>query len=231
LEAGQKIPSDLLARFGAIIGIVQVLVIGFSLAYLANRYGHDESEFGFDFGKGQWRRGLKLGAIAFVMWVPVVWIVQTVLVMFIEYSHPSFERIKDANQVRTIIDTWISAVIVAPVVEEILFRGIIQGWLQRWRSDARANPNALILGGATIDNRKLKKRPSRPLHIPAIVITSVLFGLAHFSQGPAPISLFVLSLGIGYLYQRTGNLIACIVVHMLLNAVTMVLFSIDLFAN
>lgn len=223
MEAGQKLTGNLAARFGVITGIVQTVVIGLSLIVLVKRYGHDDSEFGLE-RKQVWP-GIKAGLIAFAMWVPVVWGVQTILVSFIEYSHPSFQRINDSTGAFAVVDTWITAVLIAPVVEELLFRGVIQGWLQRIRGEARSNPDALILGGPVDESAPSK---SRPLHIPAIVITSVLFGLAHWSQGPAPISLFVLSLGIGYLYQRTGSLVACIVVHMLLNAITMALFSIDL---
>ena len=234
IEIGQKLPPGLAARFGVINGIVQVVVIGLSLVYLLKRYGHHESEFGF--GKGKWKSGFRFGVIAFCMWVPVVWVLQTVLVFFIEYQHPSLNRMNNSQQLQTITDTWIAAVIVAPFVEEILFRGLIQGWLQRVRGKGLSLPNQLIIGGQLEENpegakKRPGKKPSRTLHIPAILITSVLFGLAHFSQGPAPISLFVLSLGLGFLYQRTGSLFACIIVHMLLNGVTMVLFSIDLFVK
>ena len=36
-----------------------------------------------------------------------------------------------------------------------------------------------------------------------------------------PIALFLLGLALGYLYRRTGSLLPCIVVHFLLNAMTM----------
>jgi membrane protease YdiL (CAAX protease family) len=64
-----------------------------------------------------------------------------------------------------------------------------------------------------------------PLQVrPAIwptVVGAGLFALAHFGHGADPIPLFVLALGIGYLYQRTHRVVPCIVVHFLINAVTM----------
>jgi membrane protease YdiL (CAAX protease family) len=39
----------------------------------------------------------------------------------------------------------------------------------------------------------------------------------HASHGPDPVPLFVLALGLGYLYQRTHRLLPCVVVHLLLN--------------
>ena len=228
VEAGQKLTADQAARFTLISGIVQLAVIGLSLARLARRYGHDEDEFGL--ARRQIAGGIRAGAIGFCMWVPLVWAIQSILVYYIEYTHPSFDRVNQSGNPRTLIDTWIAAVVIAPVVEELLFRGVVQSWLQRIRPETRSNPTALISGGpiAAIEKAGSGIDLPRKIHIPAILITSLLFGLAHFSQGPAPVSLFVLSLGLGYLYQRTGSLVACIVMHMVLNAVTMTLFTINL---
>lgn len=50
-----------------------------------------------------------------------------------------------------------------------------------------------------------------------ILISSLLFAGAHFGQGAAPIGLFFLALGLGYVYQRTHRIVPCIVVHVLVN--------------
>jgi membrane protease YdiL (CAAX protease family) len=50
-----------------------------------------------------------------------------------------------------------------------------------------------------------------------ILISSVAFASAHVGQGPAPISLFLLALGLGYVYQRTHRVFPCILVHFLVN--------------
>lgn len=54
-----------------------------------------------------------------------------------------------------------------------------------------------------------------------LVVASLLFALMHWGQGLAPIPLFFLSLGLGYLYRQTGSLIPSIVVHFVLNGFTM----------
>lgn len=80
------------------------------------------------------------------------------------------------------------AVIVAPLFEEVLFRGFAYPALkQRWGVAA------------------------------ATVITSVVFALIHFhvpSMGP----LFALSVGIGLSYEMTGSLLTPITIHILFNA-------------
>jgi membrane protease YdiL (CAAX protease family) len=55
----------------------------------------------------------------------------------------------------------------------------------------------------------------------AIVISALLFAIAHSGHGPDPIALFVLALGLGYVYQRTHRVLPCIVVHMMLNGLTL----------
>lgn len=62
-----------------------------------------------------------------------------------------------------------------------------------------------------------------------ILLSSALFAVMHLGQGAAPIPLFFLSLGLGYLYQRTRCLTACIVVHAMLNGQSMVLLLIKMF--
>ncbi|CAN0489807.1 unnamed protein product, partial [Hapterophycus canaliculatus] len=60
-----------------------------------------------------------------------------------------------------------------------------------------------------------------PTAIWPIVVASLLFAMMHWGQGLAPIPLFFLSLGLGYLYRQTGSLIPSIVVHFVLNGFTM----------
>ena len=61
-----------------------------------------------------------------------------------------------------------------------------------------------------------------------ILISSLVFSLFHLGHGPAPISLFFLSLVLGYLYQRTQRIWPSLVVHTLLNFCTTVILWFDL---
>ncbi len=89
-----------------------------------------------------------------------------------------------------------SAAIGAPIAEELLWRGGLQSALLRASQE---------LG------------PPRPWL--AIGITSALFALVHLSVAPvhALPMLFVLSLVLGFVRERTGSLLAPIVVHALFN--------------
>lgn len=69
----------------------------------------------------------------------------------------------------------------------------------------------------------------RPLHLLPILVSSAIFAMLHLGQGAAPIPLFFLALGLGYVYQRTRTLTACIVIHMLLNGQSMVILLLQIF--
>jgi hypothetical protein len=55
----------------------------------------------------------------------------------------------------------------------------------------------------------------------AIIVSSAIFAALHYSHGPDWIPLFFLALGLGYLYQRTHRLLPSLVVHSLLNSLSM----------
>ncbi|GAB4547888.1 MAG: hypothetical protein Tsb0013_08030 [Phycisphaerales bacterium] len=84
-----------------------------------------------------------------------------------------------------------NVVIGAPIVEEVLYRGCVQSAVRRF----------LPAWGA-------------------IVSASVIFALIHIGSADARTlpGLFVLSLGMGLVYERTGRLLPGIVVHALFNA-------------
>src|SRR5262249_2958108 len=63
----------------------------------------------------------------------------------------------------------------------------------------------------------------------AIALTSLMFAALHAAQWPAPIPLFLLAVGLGVVYQRTGSLIAPICMHAVFNAFsTLMLFFVAL---
>jgi membrane protease YdiL (CAAX protease family) len=91
------------------------------------------------------------------------------------------------------------ALLLAPIYEEIIFRGFIQNYLSRY----------------------LKP-------IVALSLTSLAFSFIHYHFGfglsnlAGILSIFVLSMFIGFLYQRTGSLIACMVLHSLNNCLAII---------
>jgi membrane protease YdiL (CAAX protease family) len=93
----------------------------------------------------------------------------------------------------------LSIVVLAPLIEETLFRGFLQSYIRKH------------LGS-----------------VQAIVITSACFSMFHYSagQGLANLSiilpLFILSLFLGFLYEKQGSLLAPMTLHAAFNMVSVV---------
>jgi membrane protease YdiL (CAAX protease family) len=160
-------------------------------------------------------------------------------------SHPSV-----LEQVLIVL----SAVVIAPLMEELLYRGILQRWLSRqpwggllawslalglaatyrfsliktawithdWNAVLEAlQPTAFVI--ALLPGLWLLGRVARPQAARAIFGTSLLFAVRHVAVWPDPVALFVLSLGLGWMADRTRSLVGPIVLHSLFNSVGCVL--------
>jgi membrane protease YdiL (CAAX protease family) len=155
-----------------------------------------------------------------------------------ESGHPLVKMINESGHSGTVmILAAFTAVVVAPVCEEIAFRLLLQGWLEKWEDEHlgwRRNPR---LSGAgdnevpaidtnTCGDEMIASDPPQlsigglPHGWPPILASSLLFGLAHLGYGPEPVPLFFLGLFLGYLYQRTHRLAPGIVCHALFNLFT-----------
>jgi hypothetical protein len=148
-----------------------------------------------------------LGAIAWLVAFPVVQVIGQLfdMILFIILRFEGYEQVA-VKYLKTTLENppmailaLISIVIVAPVVEEFLFRGVLQTYLKR-------------------------RMPPKK----AIMVASMCFGLFHFSpeQGFGNISLivslFVFGSFLGYVYERQGSLYASIGLHLAFNFISSV---------
>ena len=109
-------------------------------------------------------------------------------------SQVAVELLMDAPLWPTGIYLGFFAVVLAPVAEEFLFRGVLFPFVKQL-----GRPKLAWLG------------------------VSFLFALIHGST-TILIPLFVLALALTWLFEKTGNLLAPIVVHSLFNAANLVIF-------
>src|SRR5262245_12955217 len=167
----------------------------------------------------------------------------------------------------------LQTVLLAPILEELLFRGILLPWLARtkpgephasltvapadrplaimvlsvvvalvlhvndtkaaWEAGDWQSAAAHLMPGAFFSLLVLldflARRMSRVRrylrirsvqHARAILASSALFAAVHSQVWPSPVPLFVLALGLGYLYIRTRSIIGPVVVHGMFNAVS-----------
>jgi membrane protease YdiL (CAAX protease family) len=187
--------------------------------------------------------GFLKGFAAFLAIMPLMFAFLLVLQLFyqwIDYQHPAEHKLLEALNTATKSQRVIlafAAVIVAPFFEEFLFRGHLQSVLHRWFAgpdDVRqpdefevpispmANPGSPMTSnpaGTSLSYEAppviVKPRTRRWAPWAAIGISSLLFASVHAAwTSPA---IFVLAVGLGYVYERTGNLWACVTIHALFN--------------
>ncbi|MBL8829768.1 MAG: CPBP family intramembrane metalloprotease [Planctomycetaceae bacterium] len=168
----------------------------------------------------QWQSDIKLGAVGFALVAPLVYAIQAVLTQWFEGKHPVVELLQTMRDPTALVGVGLSVVVVAPVVEELLFRVVLQGWFEKvlsasWQEVAatRAEVDGVVLAEIA-EPRGSKRLP--------IVISAVIFAAMHWRADSAdPVPLFFLALVLGYLYQQTHRIWPSIVLHALLNGTSL----------
>ena len=107
-------------------------------------------------------------------------------------QHQQLEMITEYTQLPLRIMIVFVAVIIAPLLEEMLFRGFIQTTIRSFFN---------------IKNSAW----------PAIAASSVFFAIMHENPGHWP-ALFVLGVCLGYSYEKSGSLFRPIFIHLFFNA-------------
>ncbi len=183
------------------------------------------AELGFH--RGRFDGNVALGVLAALFLAPIVFAIQLVAVQIWKPNeHPLQKMLMSDNDPKVLVLAFVSAVILAPLAEEILFRGIFQGWLERM-ANRKPTPDEIGLELLDpVDPKTLSIRPDRFGSAVALIVPAVLFAAVHGGQWPAPIPLVILALGLGYLYRRTGGLIAPIALHATFNGISTVLLII-----
>ncbi len=216
--------SDLLAPVLLSNALANALLIGLSCVYLRLRCGPRVGDLGFL----PWRPGrdLLLGLTTFIAALLPVFAIQFVLTRLVSSEHPVQQLLTKDSSPRMLVLCVVSAVAVAPLAEEFLFRVLLQGWMEavvlRWRQQRDGHPMPVDSTASEAAVPPLEPPPPTeavpPLMPLPIVASSLLFALVHLGHGPDPIPLFVLALMLGYLYQKTHRIWPGVIVHACLNA-------------
>jgi membrane protease YdiL (CAAX protease family) len=149
---------------------------------------------------------VRRGAIATVWILCPVLLINIVIANLVKYEHAVTNLIAVDQSVVTFGFLFFSAAVMTPIVEEFQFRLLLQGGLQKI---------------ADLGPRESATETFVPRSIWPIFVASGVFAIMHLGQGAAPIPLFFLAVGLGFLYRSSGRLTPVIVVHMLLNGTTL----------
>jgi membrane protease YdiL (CAAX protease family) len=223
----------------AISALANCVSIGVILLWMWNIDRANIGKFGLSINRSMLGLGLK----AVVMLLPPVLVLAALVNLLVaDYEHEVLDVLQQLGTPRVFAVLFFGTAIVTPIAEEILFRGLIQGGLQRLAdrivgqvessgSDLASSPQSANEGGEpllaenTADDSQAGGTSAQgnwePVSYWPVIVASLIFASMHLGQGAAPIPLFLLSVGLGYLYRQTGSLIPCIAVHMVLNGMTL----------
>lgn len=169
-----------------------------SIAILQTRRGARLADYGAPDSLVEIPGDIVIGVAGCALMMLPVYAVQIAIVwgMGQPSSHPTVLQLINDPSGETLLAAALMAVLIAPVFEELAFRVLLQGGLER-----------------------LAERQA----IWPIVVSSVAFALAHTGQGWAPVPLFVFALGLGYVYRQTHRYLPILVMHMTFNALGLVM--------
>ena len=125
--------------------------------------------------------------------VPFVLLISLIMNSLIDNqngSNPLLEIVLNNNNYLSFFLLFVTTTILAPLFEEIVFRGILLPTLSR---------NFGVISG--------------------IIVSAFIFALAHLSLGEMP-PLFVLGIGLGITRIASGSLFSSVIMHSLWNGLT-----------
>ncbi|MCE9604096.1 MAG: CPBP family intramembrane metalloprotease [Planctomycetia bacterium] len=177
-------------------------------------------------------RRLKQGFLTFFVVAPPTLLLQAAIVegLGIKYNHPLVDAVKGDGNGSIVFWCSFAAVVVAPLVEEFLFRVVLQGWLERL--SAQVARQAEFADDEVVELAPVPSpvavvgSPAKASFMP-IFVSSLIFAAVHLEQWPAPIPLFFFALALGYLYRQTHSIWPCVVVHFMLNALSMIMLLLE----
>jgi len=128
---------------------------------------------------------------------------------YVPPKHSVFETLEDPSATGWMrMIPIVGAILLAPIGEELLFRGFLQTGVQK----------LVLRRGHSLRHRWI-----------AISVAACLFGLMHLGVPHHIPALIAFGVILGYLYERTGSITVPIFVHMLFNAKTLLWYQFTVF--
>ena len=191
----EQIPLVRLAASFLIYAVIMVLMA------LVNRRRGSSWADSFGMGTKQLKK-LVLAPVLYLALIPFLMLAATAWHLLLQYGFGLEIDLQDVAQVVTQEPSWLQAlyilmaIFVAPLFEEIMFRGLLFPYLVK-RGD--------LVGGT--------------------VLVSLLFAMMHFHL-PSFVPLFLLSATLCLAYWRTGSLWVGIGTHAIFNAVSILVLNV-----
>jgi membrane protease YdiL (CAAX protease family) len=199
-----------------------------ALAFKANR-----EDLGLPTSWPQFWRDVRVGFAACIASMAPIWIILNVISRLTGTTeqHPMIRELMVNHSAGMMLAAAFTAIVAAPFYEETAFRLVFQGWLEkRFTPRAGRQPGFDLseeLPAEPLAAEVADAVPSAPhlINWPPILISGLVFGLAHLGHGASPAPLVLLGFVHGYLYQSTHRVVAPMACHMLFNSVTVAVLA------
>jgi membrane protease YdiL (CAAX protease family) len=197
-------------------------LLAFLALLLGGIFAHDVSGQDLGLGLQRFRKGVAWGLLGVLIVIPPLTVVTQILDLIyrhLHYQHPTEHPLlhtlgqKPGSMETALILAGVC--IIAPLAEELFFRGYVQTLLRRLFQHLYAG----------------RAQAMPPTSVPtwlAIGSTSLLFAAVH-EMWTWPV-IFILALCLGYAYERTGNLWVPITLHAGFNTLSTAVFLLGLYA-
>lgn len=242
-------PHELTAVDNAFASTIPPL-LGFLALLLGDAAVRDMARQDLGIGLRRASRGILWGLIGVVIVVPPLFLLEEIVEAIyrrVHYTHPTehplLHLLREKPSPGVVVAIVVGACVIAPLFEELLFRGHLQTLLRRlfYRMTTRRNSPAtpppprgfpVITAQPAEIEPPAGDPPAPPTALQtwaAIVLTSIIFALVHPAWS-MPV-IFVLALCLGYAYERTSNLWVSITIHAGFNTISTVIFLTSLYAT
>lgn len=125
----QQAEGETSLSLAALAGISNLVVVLLATIWIVVRFRVFPSHVGFT------TNILKVGFIGLIAgfaFIPIIYLGNAIvsLGMDVKYNHPLIDTVRNDSTATNFLLAVFAAALVAPITEEFLFRGLLQGWLQ-----------------------------------------------------------------------------------------------------
>lgn len=199
----------------------QIFFVLLAIGIASRRFEQGLKTFGLSFQN--FPKLLALAVLYFVVAAGMTFLTLYITSFFLEHfgreveKHEFLNLIEQKPPLSTLVLLVLLPAVIAPITEEILFRGFLQTYFIKLFG-SRSKTSLLTDWEGVPFASPLAEKPDDQTRWLAIFVTSVLFSAMHpMHHWPA---LFVLSFFLGYAYEKKASLIPPILIHIFFNTLS-----------